>query len=252
VGESALISNEKILQIDSMDAKRLLKELKKTPINNEYFGVHILLLNELSKFSKGKTVEKTLLEFTESVYPVLRATAFDALLKNGHKQVIHAAIKHLDDEQKVVIRCIELLGYHNKKQIIPRLIEFLKDEREWVRFYSAINLGILLENSNKVLNVYIHQENNPVVLVGLYYGIAYQVTEDQEYIRLIDQIGQILLETENGEYKMTIIDILADLAYPEYQNNVFTIYNEFTKKETDEKIKNYITGAIQLIKNRNS
>ncbi|EMG27369.1 HEAT repeat domain-containing protein [Listeria fleischmannii] len=197
-------------------------------------------------------MEKTLLEFTESEYPVLRATAFDALLKNGHKQVIHAAIKHLEDEQKVVIRCIELLGYHNKKQIVPRLIGFLKDEREWVRFYSAINLGVLLENSNKVLNVYIHQENNPVVLVGLYYGIAYQVTEDQEYIRLIDQIGQILLETEKGEYKMTIIDILADLAYPEYQNNVFTIYNEFTKKETDEKTKNYITGAIQLIKNRNS
>ncbi|MHC5250751.1 HEAT repeat domain-containing protein [Listeria kieliensis] len=131
-----MISQKEFDRIIQMDARHLLREIKKTDQAN--LNKQILIINMLAKFSKGKTVQKNLLKFTDSQETILRATAFDALLVNGHKEVINAAFRHLNDEIDVVIRCIELLGYHEKRKVIPYLIKFLDDDEPVIRFYAAI------------------------------------------------------------------------------------------------------------------
>ncbi|MBC2189482.1 HEAT repeat domain-containing protein [Listeria booriae] len=235
---------ENIKNIKKMNAKELQKKLKNTTDE----GMQIFFLTELGKFSKGPTVQETLLRYTESPSVALRSTAFDALIKNGNKEVISAAIKHLDDEYKVVIRCIELLGFHCVVNTIPLLKSLMDSPNKWIRFYAADNLGDMNDDSLiSFLSTQLEGEIEDIVRSGCYSGIIKLVEYEEDIPFWIGKMGELLMNTKDPDAAYVTINSLTDFADAPFSKQIVTILQSRLDIEEDKKLSRLLEWSLACI-----
>ncbi|EUJ25501.1 HEAT repeat domain-containing protein [Listeria cornellensis] len=226
----------------------MLKSYKKKLKNTTDEGIQIFLLSELGKFSKGPTVQDTLLRYTESPSVALRSTAFDALIKNGHKEVINAAIKHLDDEYKVVIRCIELLGFHRILKAIPLLKSLMNNPNKWIQFYAADNLGDMNDDSLiSFLSTQLEGEIEDIVRSGCYSGIIKLVEYEEDVPFWIGKMGELLMNTKDPDAAYVTINSLTDFADAPFSKQIITILQSRLDVEEDNKLIRLLEWSLACI-----
>ncbi|MBC2248566.1 MULTISPECIES: HEAT repeat domain-containing protein [Listeria] len=226
-----------------MDAKTLLKALKNT--KNE--AQRLKIIPELGKYAKGKTVERALVDLTESSSEKIRAAAIDALLTNPHKHIKKLVMKHMTDTNRVKTKCFEYVGHHWMTQAEPILLAHLNDADRWVRYFAVLNLGDMgaydvVEDIEKHLK----NETSDVVKSGCYFTLVLLSETEEEKNSYEHKLIQLLNSSDDVARYVTINN-LADLRNYLKREKLIKVLSARLEIETDDENITTLKNAIQSL-----
>lgn len=94
------------------------------------------ILEELKEYPTNSQLEKLFKSYMDDESPLIRCIAFEGLAKSEIKdtEIAQKAIEHLNDEDIVVMSCIELLAEYEYLEAVP----YIKNlHRRWSSLYSS-------------------------------------------------------------------------------------------------------------------
>ncbi|MBC1355931.1 HEAT repeat domain-containing protein [Listeria welshimeri] len=227
-----------------MDAKTLLKALKNT--KNE--AQMLKIIPQLGKYAKGKTVERALVDLSESSSEKIRAAAIDALLINSHKRIKKLVMKHMTDTNRVKTKCFEYVGHHWMKQAEPILLAHLNDADRWVRYFAILNIGDM-QSYDLIEDVEKHLENetSDVVKSGCYLTLVLLSDTEAEKDCYQQKLIQLLNSSDEVARYVTINN-LADLKNHLKREPIINAFYARLQIESDEENITTLKNAIRSLK----
>ncbi|EDK4068094.1 HEAT repeat domain-containing protein [Listeria monocytogenes] len=227
-----------------MDAKTLLKALKNT--KNE--AQMLKIIPQLGKYAKGKTVERALVDLSESRSEKIRAAAIDALLINSHKRIKKLVMKHMTDTNRVKTKCFEYVGHHWMKQAEPILLAHLNDADRWVRYFAILNIGDM-QSYDLIEDIEKHLENetSDVVKSGCYLTLVLLSDTEAEKDCYEQKLIQLLNSSDEVARYVTINN-LADLKNHLKREQIINAFYARLEIESDEENITTLKNAIRSLK----
>lgn len=101
------------------------------------------ILEELKEYPTNNQLEKLFKSYMDDESPLIRCIAFEGLAKSEFKdtEIAQKAIEHLNDEDIVVMSCIELLAEYEYLEAVPYIKNLLRHLDAGVRCTAAEALG---------------------------------------------------------------------------------------------------------------
>ncbi|MHC5250750.1 hypothetical protein [Listeria kieliensis] len=93
-------------------------------------------------------------------------------------------------------------------------------------------------------------ENDLLALAGIYFGINYQIVDEQENNYWVTKMGKLLMQAKDDEDQCAIADLLADSAYPHVRETVFNFYRQLTNRGVSKEVSINIIENTKLINSR--
>ncbi|EKZ0312543.1 HEAT repeat domain-containing protein [Listeria monocytogenes] len=152
------------------------------------------ILEELKEYPTNGQLEKLFKSYMNDESPLIRCIAFEGLAKCEIKdtEIAQKAIEHLNDEDIVVMSCIELLAEYEYLEAVPYIKNLLRHIDAGVRCTAAEALGDMNCKKQLMDIVQVNKvEVDDLAKVGQRYGI-YMLSNESDEIFALNQLVELL------------------------------------------------------------
>ncbi|EAG0961985.1 HEAT repeat domain-containing protein [Listeria monocytogenes] len=193
------------------------------------------ILEELKEYPTNSQLEKLFKSYTNDESPLIRCIAFEGLAKCEIKdtEIAQKAIEHLNDEDIVVMSCIELLAEYEYLEAIPYIKNLHRHIDVGVRCTAAEALGDMNCKEQLMDIVQVNKvEVDDLAKVGQRYGI-YLLSNESDEISALNQLVELLYSSNVTASYRAMSNLIAVLN----ERNRSLIFMAFQEK-LKEKIEN--------------
>ncbi|MBC1964997.1 HEAT repeat domain-containing protein [Listeria welshimeri] len=207
------------------------------------------ILEELKEYPTNNQLEKLFKSYIDDESPLIRCIAFEGLAKSEFKdtEIAQKAIEHLNDEDIVVMSCIELLAEYEYLEAVPYIKNLLRHLDAGVRCTAAEALGDMnckaqlmdIVQTNKV-------EVNDLAKVGQRYGIYLLSNESDEIFALNRLIELLYSSNMTASYRVmnNLIAVLNERNRP----LIFMAFQEKLKEKNITGFKTELEDNLKALK----
>lgn len=204
------------------------------------------ILEELKEYPTNSQLEKLFKAYMDDESPLIRCIAFEGLAKSEFKdtEIAQKAIEHLNDEDIVVMSCIELLADYEYLEAVPYIKNLLRHLDAGVRCTAAEALGDMnckaqlmdIVQTNKV-------EVNDLAKVGQRYGI-YLLSNESDEIFALNRLVELLYSSNLTASYRAMNNLIAVLS----ERNRPLIFMAFQEKLKEKNITGFKTELEDNLK----
>lgn len=204
------------------------------------------ILEELKEYPTNNQLEKLFKSYMDDESPLIRCIAFEGLAKSEFKdtEIAQKAIEHLNDEDIVVMSCIELLAEYEYLEAVPYTKNLLRHIDAGVRCTAAEALGDMnckaqlmdIVQTNKV-------EVNDLAKVGQRYGI-YLLSNESDKIFALNRLIELLYSSNMTASYRVMNNLIAVLN----ERNRPLIFMAFQEKLKEKKVTGFKTELEDNLK----
>ncbi|MBC1669839.1 HEAT repeat domain-containing protein [Listeria welshimeri] len=207
------------------------------------------ILEELKEYPTNNQLEKLFKSYIDDESPLIRCIAFEGLAKSEFKdtEIAQKAIEHLNDEDIVVMSCIELLAEYEYLEAVPYIKNLLRHLDAGVRCTAAEALGDMnckeqlmdIVQTNKV-------EVDDLAKVGQRYGIYLLSNESDEIFALNRLIELLYSSNMTASYRVmnNLIAVLNERNRP----LIFMAFQEKLKEKNVTGFKTELEDNLKALK----
>ncbi|MBC1703256.1 HEAT repeat domain-containing protein [Listeria welshimeri] len=207
------------------------------------------ILEELKEYPTNNQLEKLFKSYIDDESPLIRCIAFEGLAKSEFKdtEIAQKAIEHLNDEDIVVMSCIELVAEYEYLEAVPYIKNLLRHLDAGVRCTAAEALGDMnckeqlmdIVQTNKV-------EVDDLAKVGQRYGIYLLSNESDEIFALNRLIELLYSSNMTASYRVmnNLIAVLNERNRP----LIFMAFQEKLKEKNVTGFKTELEDNLKALK----
>ncbi|MBC1613509.1 fibronectin-binding protein [Listeria welshimeri] len=204
------------------------------------------ILEELKEYPTNNQLEKLFKSYMDDESPLIRCIAFEGLAKSEIKdtEIAKKAIEHLNDEDIVVMSCIELLAEYEYLEAVPYIKNLLRHLDAGVRCTAAEAFGDMnckeqlmdIVQTNKV-------EVDDLAKVGQRYGI-YLLSNESDEIFALNRLIELLYSSNMTASYRAMNNLIAVLN----ERNRPLIFMAFQEKLKEKNITGFKTELEDNLK----